>query len=294
MKKIERLAKKIILGIDHFFKKMRWLDIVAMSVFMFILGVAFFFFLRQSKYVDVVVAVSDSDNINLWFKPPVWYLENVKPGMEQKDLLGRRLVYVKDTNTYSVNSQNKVFYATLSLMAVYNKRSNEYSYEGIPLLIGSYQTFRVNGIKITGVLHSVGDVGLGGTKKRIIVTGYLKNTEDKDRLAAETMSDGVETYISKNFVEGLTIKNNKGNVVFKVDRVNKMPATRRFINGDRLIYVNDPERERVELTGEMEVKTYNDVMVFMEDNYVAINSNVWLDFTKFASGFVITSIEDAK
>ena len=123
-------------------KKFHFIDVLGIVVFFVILGVAAAFFLRKQKTVDVVLRVSESGSLDIWYKPPLWYLENLKPGLGETDWLGRKTIAIKDINSFYTNQANRLFYITLTVQSAYNKRLNQYSYNGVPLLVGSYQTFK--------------------------------------------------------------------------------------------------------------------------------------------------------
>lgn len=285
------LIKRFLLVI----KGLRWIDIFGMSIFLFILGIAFFFFLRKGQYVNILLRVSESQALSLWGgKTPTWYLENLKPGLEQKDLLGKSIISVVDSKSFRTSEQNKIFFITLRLKAVYTPRTKEYVFNGVPILIGSFQTFNLNGIKVMGVVQKVNGMMNNYEKKKLILKGVLDPVYNGDprALAGNMVSDGIEKYLSSSFKEGMTMKDSQDNIILKIKRIQRLPATKQFIYKNNLIKVRDYEKDKVKMELEVSVDKINESYIFMDENTIKINSTLYLDFMQFGSSFIVTSIQE--
>ena len=286
-KSLKNDQKKLL----HFLKSFRVIDIIGISIFFIIVATAAVFFLRRQKSVDVVLRVSEASSIDIWYKPPIWYLDNLKPGMTEKDWTGQNTISIKDINTTETNQINRIFYVTLSVQAAYEKNHNQYIYNGIPLLVGSYQTFKLQGVQITGIVTQVGEEISARPKKDFVVTGYLDPvSNDSSSLVANSIGNGVQKFLADKFTTGLQVKNNKGEVVAEIQEVTKTPATRQIAYQDKFIEVTDPEKEHVAMKVKLTGEKFENLYLFLNETPILVNAVVPLDFNSFGASFIITDI----
>lgn len=292
MKKQKKV--KVLSIFFDFIKKFRWIDILGISIFLFILGISFFFFLRKENYIDVVLRISESQGGLTWGdKTPVWYLENLKPGMTQKDLIGKSIISIVDVKSFRTSEQNKIFFVNLRLRTTYTPRTKEYVFNGVPVLIGSYQTFNLNGVKLMGIIQKIGNTENNFPQKKIKIKGIIDPVfnEDYRALAGNTISDGIEKYISEMFKEGLTMEDSQQNVILEIKKINRSLATKQFIFQNRLIGVPDYDRDKVEMELEISVDEINGTYVFLGEKVIKVGTNFYLDFLQFGANFKVTSID---
>lgn len=269
------------------------MDIVGLGIFLMIMATAFFFFLRKAEYVTLTLRVSQSDLLEL-NGAPLWYLENLKPGTEQKDLFGRSVISLIKTYSYPTNSENRVLYINIKVLCTYNKRTGSYSYEGVPLLVGSSQSFKLNGVLIRGIIHSIKGQNQKRDKRVFFIEGFLNPTltDNQEPYAAETVTDGIKNYLADKFVKGLKIKDSDGREVVSVEEVSVLPAKRKFIYGDRWFEVADREKKVVKLKIKLEAEKFGDVYLFKENAPIRINGNIYLDFWDFGAMMTITDFKE--
>jgi len=275
-------------------KKWGIIDLLGFGVFVLMLLTAVFFFLRRSVYINVVLRVAQNDSLQTYYSLPMWYLENLKPGMEQKDLLGRPVISIVKNFSYSSNSSDKVVYLTLKLLTTFDKKSGIYSYEGVPLLVGSYQNLKIKGISIRGVVHRIENKDYKPEKKMYLIEGYINPAivENQDPYTAETMTDGVQNYLADKVVKGLKILDSDGTVIAEILEVRKEVAYRKFIYNNQLVEVPDNERKKVRLKAKIETERYGDVFLFRNEMSLKINHNVYLSFSDFDLPVTITDVSE--
>ncbi len=273
-------------------KDLHIIDVIGITIFFVIISLTALFFLRKQATVDVVLRVSESGSLDIWYKPPLWYLDNLKPNVGESDWLGRRTIYIKNVNSFYTNQTNRLFYITISLQAAFNKRLNQYSYNGVPLLIGSYQTFKLQGVQITGVIQNLGQDIDKQVQKDFIVKGYLDPVaNDPSALVANSISDGIHKFLADQFTTGLKMKDSNGQTIAEVLEVNKSLATRQFIYQDRLIKAADENNERVELKLRLNARQFGNLYFFMNEQPLLINALLPLDFNSFGASLRVTDLQ---
>jgi hypothetical protein len=271
-------------------------NLIGLGVFFFVLATAVFFFLRRAVYATVVLRVSQNDSMNVNIGLPMWYVENLKAGMEQKDIFGRQVISIVKNYKYVNGLDNPISYLTIKLLTTYDKKSGIYSYEGVPLLIGSYQNFKINDVLLRGVVHQVQNVNWKPEKKKFIVEGFLNPAAivNQDPYVAETITEGVLNYLGDKVVKGLKILDSDGTVLVDVLDVKKEVAWRKFIYQDRLVEVVDKDRKKISLKMLIETEKHGDLFLFNNEFSLKVNDNFILNFEEFSLPVTITSIEEPK
>lgn len=284
-------------------RTLRWTDVGAISIFFAMLAVALFFFLRKTEYITVRLRISQSDELrnNLTsFMTPIWYANVLMPGMEDTNFFGRSIIKIDRIIPGFPEDNEQKTYIDLRIQALYSKQTKQYSYNGIPLLIGSYQRFRVNGIQIPGVIHAIGALGLESyPQKKYILHGFLDHRQN-DWVPGVTNQptsfieyDGVHTYLAEKIQNGMEMK--LGDItIAKIVKVTKSPATKRIIELGRTYIVPDPERTRVELAVEITASIINGRPYFKDDQQrLLVNSTIPLDFVLIKPIMTIIDIQKA-
>jgi hypothetical protein len=187
-----------------------------------------------------------------------------------------------------------VVYLTIKLLTTLDKKSGIYSYEGVPLLIGSYQNLKIKNIFLRGVIHRVEDKDWQPERKTYVVEGFLNAaaTANQDPYVAETMTNSIQNYLADKIVKGLKITDSDGTVLAEVLEVKKEVAYRRFIYQNRLVDVPDNERKKVTLKVKVTTEKYGDVFLYRNDMPLKINDNLYLDFWDFGVPMTITDFKE--
>jgi hypothetical protein len=277
--------------LQQILKTFKWIDVVGVGIFFLIIATAGFFFLRRADYVTLTLRVSQSDSLDIWASPPAWYVAQLHSGLSEKDGLGRTVLSIDDVSHYATSEDNQITYVTLNMRALYNKKTNQYSYNGVPLLIGSYQSFKVGGIELRGVIHSIASQKSIQTKT-VILHGYLDPSLDPSSIAANSIADGVPLYLSQKIDKGQAIQDNKGNNIAEIIEIKKTPGTRKFIYNNQVIKGIDSDTQRVDITLKVQATPIGDSLFFKKAQVIRVGSTINLDFQNFGVQFRITDFSE--
>ena len=265
------------------------------------LAIALFFFLRRTEYITVRLRVTQSDGLELWNMPPLWYANTLKPGMEDTDFFGRSIIKIDRIIPGFPEDNKQKTYIDLRIQSLYSKQTKQYSYNGIPLLIGSYQRFRVNGIQIPGVIHAIDKLGITTyPQKKYSLKGFLdqRNNDWSLDLTNQPTSlieyDGVNKYLAEKIENNMEMRLDDM-VIAKIKEIKKSPATKKVIQLGQTYTVPDPERLRVDLVVEVIVSIINERPYFKDDQLrLFVSSIIPLDFGLVKPVMTLTDIQEAK
>lgn len=275
-------------------KKVNWLNLIGLGVFFLVLVSSVFFLLRKAEYAILVLRVSESESLNNNYGTPMWYLKQLKPGFEQKDAFGRSRISILDSFSYVSNSKGGVTYLTIKLLTTYDKKTGVYNYDGIPLFAGSYQSFKIKNIQLTGLVYRIEAGTWEPQQKKYLVEGYLNPVaiQNQDPNVAEVTTQGVKNYLADKIIEGMEIKDSNDKIVAKVKKLSKQPSYSRFIYNDKLVSSIDSDRKKVEMTLELLTNKYGDVYLFENETPIRINENLNLNFWDFDLVLTITDFQE--
>lgn len=288
---VKSLPQQLLLRI----KSLTWVDLFGVCVFLGILSIAFFFFLRKADYAYVTLRVSQSDTLNTYNDlAPSWYIEKIQPGLKETDGLGQESVVVQKVHRYNSNDLNQDFYVDLKIKSVFNSRTGQYSYNGSTLLVGSYQSFKLQSLQLSGVIVDVHGLGTQPEEKTFIVKGFLNASANDDQYAvANTVGDGIRNFLADTLQKGLTVTDVDGQVVAEIISIEKRQAKRQFVSGSSFVSVPDPDRQYVEMTLKVKATKINDVFFYKKEVAMVVNSSLYLTFPQSSVIFTITELEPA-
>ena len=77
-------------------KKLNWIDLLGIGIFFFVLASVAFFMRRQATNLTIVVKI----NQNLDYgQQSSWYLDKLRPGLEQKGITGKTDISVVEVTS---------------------------------------------------------------------------------------------------------------------------------------------------------------------------------------------------
>ena len=154
--------------------KIRVVDVLGMGVFLFVLVSSAIFLRRSESYLTLVLKIAQFENMESYGSElPQWYLENVRSGVKQYDKGGHLDSEILKVYSQNVSERSKEFYVMLKVRTAFDKRSNVYSYDGLPVLVGSYQSFKIGGILIKGLVVSLNNNNYPVLTKKYAVEGFF-------------------------------------------------------------------------------------------------------------------------
>jgi len=282
--------------------KLKWVDILGVVTFFLILVVASFFFLRRPEYVTITVRLLESNApASEYNRPRQLFVENLQKGLRETDQLGRTVVEILDIYRYPSSIVNQDVFATLKVRSIYNKRTGQYSYNGLPILIGEYRSFRLQNLRLSGVIVDIEPNEVPRETKKYLVTGFLDSRDHDNRPPEERVAivdginvDGVKNFLADKIVPGLKMFDNQGTVVAEITLVNKTPGKISFIQNNRYVEVNDPDRKYVEITIEVLTEKISDDYYFQKEQALTVGETIFLTFDNLRIRPTITSIKEVE
>jgi hypothetical protein len=296
MKKLYRALRKI----NNFLKKFSFSDILTISVFIGILCIAAAFFLRKSEYVYITLFISQEEIYSPVNKPSAWYLDALKPGLSEKDLLGRELITISDVYRYNATTpvKNNDIYVTLKIRSVYNKRTKQYSYNGNPLQIGTFQLIRFQNFVITGIIRSMGERN-PKERQSFIIKGFLdpKNNDyplksDTNYLRTNIVDiNGVPKSVTSKLSQGVKMLDSHKQTVAEITQISKKPGLIRIPQNGQIVSFEDPEKERIDLTVLVQAEQVDNKPFFQNEYPLSVNSLIELAFPDIIIQLTITDVQ---
>ncbi len=269
------LMKKII--------SLSWVDKASIALFLFIVASAAYLILRPATYIFVTMRLFERDAPDFYFNRPTHlYVEKLMPGLKETGGFGENLLEIVDIYRYRSNNTYIDTFVTIKTKAAYNKRKRQYSYNGTPLLIGSFRTFRLQSIIVNGVIVDISRTKDAREKKTFIIEGYLDPINHQNYLTYPdniTRGDGVENYIAQQVREGLKVVDIQGNVLAEVIQVKKTPG-KFFSPLAPQTFISDPERTRVDLTLRVVAEKINDAYYFQKEGRLLVGQTLYFPFDR--------------
>lgn len=300
-----KIHKEILKRIRKKTTKLQIIDILGIGIFFIIISILAIFFLRKSSFVYLTILVSKdkySFTSAYYYKPPDWYLENLKIGMINKDILGKSDLELVDMYYYPTAVNERELYLTLKVKTVFNRRTKQHSYEGQPLLIGEGRVFKLDSVYISGNIQEINN-NLDEEKKTktVVVTGELegKNHETLPNFGEVLIQDGnmifmgIKKYLADQINKDLTVVNSKKETVAKITNVEKNTGYREFIYNNSYIKKVDPDRQIVRLKVELTLDKVNEKYLYMKTEQILIGKKIQLPFNNFVVYLTIEEIEQS-
>lgn len=285
-------------------KKTSRIDRITALFFILILIGSLFFFLRKKE--DIFITLSVVQNPELTYtgygNPPEWFVANLKPGLEEKDLLGRKKIQIVNVYKYEAEGANinPDVYITLKIEAVYDKKNGRYSYDGVPLLVGGFQKFSIHDLEIKGIVQMIGKTFIPFSTEQYRAQGFLdpENNDFPKKKQVQVFEmikkTGIPKTVSSKINPGITVKDTNGNIMFKILNVTKKPAAYVIPENGTLSYIYDPEREHVELDVLISAVMINGKPFFKRDFPLTVNTDIELVLPDVRVVFTIKDLQKAE
>jgi len=213
-----------------------------------VLGVIFFayVFFRKSTYITVVVKVGE-DNVAWERWSRAWFSQLFYDGMQEKDGLGRvnaEVLAVSSYDTlplpYDTLHIKKAVYLTIKLKSVYSRASDQYTYKGLPVLVGAPIRIYLDRVLVEGLVTSIEGVKDPREKATLLV-----DVQIKEEIPTYPETSGTEQYVADALSVGQKITDDQGNVVIEIlaKRVELAQKVTTTSEGRALVGVNPLKRD---------------------------------------------------
>lgn len=251
-------------------KKISLFDILIICVILFSLLFLAFFLLRRTRYINVVIKVTNKNILYTANNPPSWFAEYFKEGMIGKNSIGQTVAIIKKVLSYDTSTTEKALYLTINLKADYSKGENKYSYEGNPLLIGAPIKIEFQNVLAEGLvtyLEGVKDV----REDREILT----ETQIMWYQQVFPETNGIPAFLAEAINVNDEVKDSLGNVLIKIVDKKVEPAKKITTNSlGNVFVVNDPLKKDVYLTLKLKVKKINNDYYLFDDVKVKVGGSI--------------------
>jgi hypothetical protein len=190
-----------------------------------LLGVIFFgyIFFRKSTYVTATIKVGDSDILydpwQIQKGTRGWFDQLFQVGMKEQDGLGRVMAQVTDIYSYDTTPVIHPIYLTVKLNAVYNRASDQHTFKGTPLTIGSPVQLNLDKLLIKGIV-----INLEGTPNPRVPVNLQVTTRLKQITAADPGTTGVDPHIPAAIHVGDQIQDNHHQPIISIIELDTTPA----------------------------------------------------------------------
>lgn len=303
MKKTNKLAKYI-----PYLEKLRnlkWIDVLGIATFFFILFSGAFFFLRAPGEVIVTMRLYEKNTPDFYFnRSKNIFVEKLKPGLRETDEIGRSAIEVIDVYRYLTNNVYHDVFVTLKIKTTYNRKTGQHSFNGKPILIGSFYTFRLKDIILNGTIVDIGNENIAREKKTFIIEAYL-DPVDHDDVAYEVGGglesvaiivdiDGIKNYLAKEIDPGIKMLDSKNDVIVEILSVDKSPARIAYVQRGQYKTTIDPKRTRVELTMKLIAEKIGGEYYYQIDTPLIIGEKIELATGNLRLFPTIISIQEAQ
>ncbi len=172
---------------------------------------------RKSTYITVTLKVGEENVVwERWSR--AWFSQLFYPGMKEKDGLGRVNAEVVSIHSYDalplasdLYHVKKAVYLKTRIKAVYSRSSNQYTYKGLPVLIGSQIRMYLDRVLVEGLVTGIEGVVDPRENKTLLVEAQIK----EESLTYQETS-GTDDYIAQALSVGQKITDDQGNVAIEI------------------------------------------------------------------------------
>lgn len=280
MEKIKKKLSKLTL----FDKVLILAVLAAISVFAFI-------FFRKSAYVTAVIKVGEE---TVQFQPwneragtKAWFSQKFYKGMKETDGLGRTKAEVLDVRSFSTERGLKDVYVTVRLGTVYNRASNQHTFRGKPVLIGSIIKLNLDDLVVEGLVTHIMGANDEREKKTLVIKAQLR---EENSTFLET--SGLPEFLASVLEIGQEIKDDQGNVIVKVLEKKVEDARRTVVTSDgRVLLRRNPLRKDIYYTLEVNALKIHDRYYLFDDVPLLVGERIPLNTSTVSITPTITDIE---
>lgn len=237
-----------------------------------ILGVIFFayIFFRKSAYLTVTIKVGTDNVLYESAGIQTWFGQLFYVGMTEKDGLGTTRAQVLKVYSYDTSPSRKAVYLTTKIKAMYNRASDQYTYKGYPVLVGSTLRLYLDRMLVDGLVTHIEGMKDPRERKTLIVEAQVR---EETPVFPETA--GTKEYIAKALRIGDEIKDGQGHTIIKIldKRVENAKKTVTTSDG-RVLLQSDPVKKDVYLTLQIEAIKMNNRYFVFDDVPIIIGTGI--------------------
>jgi len=279
MQKINKIISKLTL----FDKTIIFLVVI------FIFSFAYLSF-RKVEYLIVKIKVG-VENITFtnWDKGSGIlnsYGTRLQPGMKEFDGLKRIQAEALAVDAIDTFPNVRDVYLTAKLRVVYNKGSRQYTYKGLPVLIGTTVKLNLDNFLVKGMIVYTNKLEIKGHKQKITVDTAILNN-----YTSLYETEGITKFLADAIKVGDEFKDSSGNVISKIinKRVENVKKTIQTSDG-RILLTNNPLRQDIYITFEVDAVEIGGRYYLIEDIPILIGEGLPFNTSKYSIWPEVTNI----
>lgn len=283
LKRIKKIIQK-----TTFFDK-----VIIFLVFIAVVSFAYIFF-RKVDYLTVSLKLgSESISFMNWDKGSgvkSWYANRFYAGMKELDGFGKAQAEVLEVKSFDTYPNLQDIYLKVKLRVVYNRASNQHTFKGVPLLVGSTVRLNLDRFKVNGLVTNIEGQKENLIKKKILVQAELRN-----EYSSFQETSGVSPYLADALKIGDEFKNNLGETIVKLIGKRVEDAKRSVPTSDgRIVIARNPLRKDVYLTFEVEAKEIDERFYIFDDFQVLVGQGIPFNTQTYSIWPEVTDIRPFK
>jgi hypothetical protein len=280
-------------------KRFSSIDIFGFFIIILITSTIYFFFNRKVQYLDITIRLFNYEGPEYSIesnKPRPWYVNQIEVGKKQKGGLGETLIEIVDVYSYPGPSVYYDSYVTLRIRVAFNQITQQYIYDGSPLLIHDIRSFKIQDLLLSGEIVDMSANDPDYQKFEVSLeldprgTSPLSAHEDFENNSM-ALVEGVKNYIADSLEEGMSIKDSKNTNLVKIKEIKTQPGGRGIAGPNGYFFAVDPERTKVVLVLEILGENINNHYYYRKDAPLAVGNNLHLMFDQVSTYGTITSLK---
>lgn len=275
-------------------KKFSTIDFLSLFAIFFFTAIIYFFFSRKTEYLNITIRLFNQDSPEYSLdsnQPKAWYIEQIKKGKAQKNLLGETLIEIVDVYSYPNGNIYNDVYVTLKIKAIQNKITKQYIYEGSPLLIHDIKSFKIQDLMLNGEIIDLTNKPRETKKFKVVFELNDRRINYDFVNSSQAMVKGVNNYIADLMIEELSIKDSNKNELVTIKKVEKKPGERIIATNNGLLSVQDPDRTQVVLETDLIAEKINNHYYYRKEEPLMVDEVIYLTFEQITVSGTIISIE---
>jgi len=232
------------------------------------------FLFRKDEYINVTIKITNDNVLYSQTISPAWFSYFFREGMKEKDGLGRTRAEIKRVYIYNTSPDKKALYLLLRIKATFNKRTNQYSYKGRPLLIGAFLKVEFQRILANGLVTEI--EGMEDLRK---IKEIIVETQVMDYQTAFPSTRGVDPYLAEEVREGDVVRDLDGEAIITVLEKRVKPAQRVSVDSlGRAHLIQDPLKKDLYLKLKLKIKEVNHEYYLFDDIRVSVSQKIPVHF----------------
>ena len=275
-----------------FINKPKTIDVFSLLLILFVISLTYLLFNRKVEYLDLTIRLLNYDIPEYTFngnKPRPWYVEQIIPGKKQKDGVGRTLIEIVDIYSYPGPSVYYDSYVTLRIRATQNRITKQYIYNGSPLLIHDFRSFKIQDLLLNGEIIDMLTRDRSISKFEVVLE--LVGPQGSFDNNSSVIVDGVSNYIADSLKEKMVIQDSNDQDLVVVKEIKTQPGRRTIVDVNGYSSIVDPERTRVTLVLEIVGEKINDHYYYRKEAPLILGNHLHLMFDQVAVYGPITSLK---